>query len=100
MKKLYVVTRSDLGLQYAAVQAGHGVAQWMIDNPDQDWNNQYLIYLSVKNEQELIKVAIKCQYRMLDVSSFREPDLDNALTSVVTYSDSPFFKKFKLLASN
>lgn len=48
MKKLYVISRGDLPLAYQAVQAGHAVAQWMLDSGGaNEWNNQTLVYLHV-----------------------------------------------------
>lgn len=34
MKKMYILTRRDLSKSYQAVQAGHALAQYMIDFPD------------------------------------------------------------------
>ncbi len=98
MKKLYVLTRNDLPIQYAAVQAGHGVAQYLLDNPGSAWHNEYLIFLAVKDERELDKVLFRLKYKKAKVSIFKEPDLDNQLTSIAVYSDEKVFKKFKLLA--
>lgn len=32
-QKLYIITRRDLKSKYAGVQAGHALAQWMLENP-------------------------------------------------------------------
>ena len=45
MERLYILTRQDLSLAYSAVQAGHAVAAWLLNNPTQTWNNQTLVYL-------------------------------------------------------
>lgn len=59
-KKLYVLINNKLEIVYGGVQAGHGVAQWLIDNKDtQNWNNQYLIYLSADIEKWIFKLNIK-----------------------------------------
>lgn len=34
MEKMYIITRRDLAKSYQAVQAGHGLAQYLIDYPD------------------------------------------------------------------
>lgn len=51
--KLYVLIRKDMPKAYQAVQGGHAVAQWLIDNPENGWNNHTLIYLGVPSEAEL-----------------------------------------------
>ena len=98
-KKLYIITRNDLDIHYAAVQAGHGVAQWLINNPDQTWNNRTLIYLAVRDEYALTKAMIKLQYKDVKISTFHEPDLNNELTSVTAYAEESYFKNYELLTS-
>jgi len=53
MNRLYILIRSDLSVSYQAVQAGHVVAQYVLDYPESQWKNDYLIYLSVRDEDEL-----------------------------------------------
>jgi hypothetical protein len=53
MGKLFVLTRNDLQPAYQAVQAGHAVAQWMLENEGHKWRNQTLVYLSVPDESHL-----------------------------------------------
>lgn len=41
-KRLYIITRSDLGLPYQAVQGAHAVAEFCIDFPERafdEWFN-------------------------------------------------------------
>ena len=45
MKRLYVLIDQKLDAVYGCVQGGHAVAQWLLEHPKQDWNNNYLIYL-------------------------------------------------------
>jgi hypothetical protein len=66
MQKLYVLVRTDLKGSSPAVQAGHAVAQWMLDNPNQTWNNQTLIYLNVGDADSLHRWEIKLQYREME----------------------------------
>lgn len=47
--KLYVVTRRDLGTAYAGVQAGHAVAQLILEEKHGDWDNGTLVYLAVRD---------------------------------------------------
>lgn len=45
MKRLYVLIDQKLDVVYGCVQGGHAVAQWLLEHPNQNWNNNYLIYL-------------------------------------------------------
>lgn len=69
---------------YGCVQGGHAVAQWLLEHPNQEWNNSYLIYLYA----DLVNK---------DYSSFYEPDLDNQLTAIALQDDGRMFKKLKLV---
>lgn len=93
-KRLYVLTDKSLDPIYASVQGGHAVAQWLLDHPNQDWNNSYLIYLKANIEYWICKLGILGE----DYSSFKEPDLNNKVTSIAILSrDDNMFKKLKLL---
>lgn len=52
-RRLYVLVRKDLRCSSMAVQAGHAVAQFCIEHPESEWNNAYLIYLKVRDIEEL-----------------------------------------------
>ncbi len=99
MNKLYVITRNDLGVVYAAVQSAHAVAQWLLDHPNQTWNNEYLVVLSVKDETELNKMLFKAKLKLDNLSVFHEPDLNGELTAFACYTNSPIFSKLKLLGN-
>jgi len=45
-------------------------------------NSQYLTYLSVKDESELLFLIDKAQSRGMAISIFREPDIDNQITAI------------------
>lgn len=80
MKRLYVLIDQKLDAVYGCVQGGHAVAQWLLEHPNQDWNNNYLIYL----------------YADLDKWKVRL-DLDNQLTAIALQDDGRMFKKLKLV---
>ena len=96
MKKLYVITRRDLGLAYSGVQAGHAVAQWMIEHPKQEWNNHTLVYLSVEDEDELDTCLCRAIAMMEPTSVFHEPDIGDEMTAIACLTDTKIFKKLKL----
>lgn len=50
MKKLYVLVRKDLSKSQQAVQAGHAVAEFLLNNDDHGWDNGTLVYLGVPDE--------------------------------------------------
>jgi len=84
------------------VQAGHAVAQFLIEHPDCDWQNSYLIYLKMNSLEQLenwkSKLEAKEPLRGQGLSSFSEPDLDNELTAIAVYGvDANLFKRLRLL---
>lgn len=83
MKKLYVLIDQKLD----------AVAQWLLEHPNQDWNNNYLIYLYA----DLDKWKVRLDLVNKDYSSFYEPDLSNQLTAIALQDDGRMFKKLKLV---
>jgi len=96
MQRLYVLISNELNPIYGCVQGGHAVAQWMLDHPNQDWNNSYLIYLSA----EVDKWKDKLDYLNVDYTKFDEPDLDNQTTALAILGNDKLFKKLNLVKSN
>jgi hypothetical protein len=96
MQRLYVLISNELNPIYGCVQGGHAVAQWMLDHPNQDWNNSYLIYLSAEVE----KWKDKLDYLNVDYTKFDEPDLDNQTTALAILGNDKLFKKLNLVKSN
>ena len=41
MQRLYVLISNKLDSIYGCVQGGHAVAQWLLEHPNQEWNNNY-----------------------------------------------------------
>ena len=96
MSRLYVLVRKDLSESQRSVQAGHAVAQWMMDYP-QKWNNEYLIYLGVDNLKSIEYWINKLNKINLEYSVFKEPDMNNSITAISCVSNSKIFSKLKLL---
>ena len=91
--KLYVLIDKTLDPVYGCVQGGHAVAQWLLDHPGQDWNNNYLIYL----EADIEKWKSKLEYLGIDYTSFQETDLEGQTTSLAVLNNEKLFKNLKLI---
>lgn len=94
MKRLYVLIDQKLDAVYGCVQGGHAVAQWLLEHPKQDWNNNCLIYLYADLDKMESKIRLS---KNKDYSSFYEPDLGNQLTAIALQDDGRMFKKLKLV---
>lgn len=97
MGKLFVLVRKDMPLPYQGVQAGHAVAQWMIENKNHSWLNSTLVYLNVHDLDHLEMWCKKLKSLGSNYSEFIEPDLNNERTSIACYSDGKVFGKLKLM---
>lgn len=71
---------------YQSVQSGHVAIQFQHDFPDiaKKWYNEsnYLIYLSVENEDALQRLIYKLEKSKIKHSVFREPDLGDQITAI------------------
>lgn len=78
--KLYILVREDLPFGLQAAQAVHAVCKFARDYPLRyaDWFNtsNYIVLLSVRNEDQLLSWADKFWYNKIEYSIFVEPDLD------------------------
>lgn len=78
--------RNDLapGLQIA--QACHALRQFSEEHPDIDrvWfkESNYIVCLSVKNEEKLDTLIDKAYVNGIKLSKFRESDLENQITAI------------------
>jgi hypothetical protein len=85
-QKLYVITRKDLTPGQQAVQSGHAIVGYSLQEPEMFrlWHDKsnYLCYLSVACEDTLEDLADHAWYIGVKYFAFREPDLDEALTAV------------------
>lgn len=100
LNRLYVLVRTDINIgpftSYSAVQAGHAVAQYMLEYPDA-WRNSTLVYLRVKDEKTLLEWRDKMIMRGHPYALFREPDIQNEATALAIQSSGNIFSKLKLL---
>jgi hypothetical protein len=71
------------------VQSGHAIAEFIQHFPSefQEWkrDSNYLISLSIDNEERLQRLFYKLQDNGANVVAFTEPDIDNQLTSICYY---------------
>lgn len=93
MQRLYVLIDNNLDSIYGCVQGGHVVAQWLLNHPNQDWNNSYLIYVSA----DISKWKEKLDILEVDYTEFREPDLNNQITALAVLNNDRMFKNLKLI---
>jgi peptidyl-tRNA hydrolase len=84
--KLYVVTRRDIAPGYQGVQSQHAAIQFVFDHADRgaEWfkNSNYLAWLSVEDEIELMRLITSAQDAGLRWSAFREPDVGGQITAI------------------
>lgn len=86
--RMYLILREDLAFKY--VQGGHALAQYALENENEfkQWNNQYLICLSVFNGLELEKLNHELFANKFKFSEFIEPDLKSDLaTALCVFED-------------
>jgi len=80
------VTRRDLPTGYQAVQAGHAAIEFQYEHPviAKQWHEEskYLIFLAVKDEEELYNLKQNAIKRGIAYTVFHEPDIDNQLTAI------------------
>lgn len=73
-----------MGVQ--ALQSGHALADFMVQHPVEAsaWhsNSNYLAFLTVANEEALIKLITKAILTGIKHTVFREPDINNEITAV------------------
>lgn len=93
MQRLYVLISNKLDSIYGCVQGGHAVAEWLLTHPNQEWNNNYLIYVSA----DVDKWKSRLNIMKVDYTEFKEPDLDYQTTALAVLNNDKMFKKLKLI---
>jgi len=96
MERLYVLVNNEYSLAYQGVQAGHALAQWLLEHPNQTWNNDFLIYLGV-NEDQLKRWMFKLDVKKLDYSKFIEPDVGDKITAIAVQLPEEYANLFEKL---
>lgn len=85
-EKLRVVSRRDLSIPYQAVQSAHALVDFQYQHPVEakEWQTKsnYLVFLTVADEAELIKLITKAIITGVKHTVFREPDIGNQITAV------------------
>lgn len=98
-KKLYVLVSNKLVPIYGAVQGGHVIAQFLIEHPNSEWQNDTVVYLSC----DLDKFINQMKRRLYiskdeEMSVFKEPDLNNQITAIACYKiPQNYVRHIKLL---
>ena len=81
-----MITRRDLAPGYQAVQACHSAVDFGFYYPEiySEWHrvSNYLGFLSVENEQELVVLAEQAEARGIAFCIFREPDIGDKITAI------------------
>ena len=98
--KMYVLVRNDISKSQQAVQAGHALAQFMLDWPDRskEWNNYILVYLRTDLDQlQVLADTLIDGFNL--VSDFYEPDLGNELTAIAVCGSTAenYLSDFRLM---
>ena len=96
-EKLYILVRKDMHPSYQAVQAGHALAQYLLEFKNTSWNNGTLVYLSVDDEEKLYRWKYKLEKKDIEYAEFREPDIGNEITAIAAVSNGKVFKNLRLM---
>jgi len=100
MNKVYVACRRDLeavkGKSYPLVQGGHALAALILSNKLVSWNNDYLIYIEVKDLDDLKHLMHKLDHKSIKYASFIEPDKDYEITSIAVEGEWNILSKYPL----
>ena len=100
-KFMYGFVRNNISNSQKAVQLGHASiesARQFLKPTDE---HPSLIYCVVKSEEKLLKVCKELLDNGVKFKSFKEPDMNNEMTAIVTqpvsYKQKNLFKRYQLL---
>jgi hypothetical protein len=95
----YVIVRDDLNNIQKTVQGTHAAMAFV--EKDASIPHYSVIYLKVNNERDLKKAISYLLENEINISIFREPDLDNEITAICTKplmgEERKILKRFQLL---
>ncbi len=81
------MVREDIEPGYQVSQIVHSAFRFSQEYPEitKSWmnNSETIVCLGIKNEEELDKLIQRAENKNIKYSSFREPDLNDQVTSVV-----------------
>jgi hypothetical protein len=85
--RMYLILREDLAYKY--IQGGHALANFALSFPNlfKEWNNQYLICLSVFNGLALNNLRIQLILNSVTHTKFIEPDLESEIPTALCFFD-------------
>lgn len=99
-ERIYTLTRTDMDIGQKITQAGHSLAQYIIDhNPhkNEKWTNGSIINLALGSEKSLRRWIKKLESLEIEYSIFREPDMDHEITSIAILHKGDIFYGIPLL---
>jgi len=83
---LVIVTRRDLSPGLQAVQSVHAAVEFCFQYPhlSKNWHfhSNYIILLTVENEQQLLALSDEAYKRGIKYAKFHEPDIGNQFTAL------------------
>jgi hypothetical protein len=87
IRKLFIVTRSDLSPGQQAVQGQHALMEFMVHHPGvaMAWyrESNTLAFLAAPDEASLGVLLKKARRRDIPTAAFHEPDRNNEMTAIV-----------------
>ena len=98
MKKMFILVRKDLGNPYKMVQGAHALAQYALEHTQEfnEWNNETIVFLDVKDEKSLLKWKDKLFYSDKKISVFTEPDIGDQITAISCYDTGEILKNLQV----
>jgi hypothetical protein len=95
-----MITRKDLEPGYQGTMAIHAAIQFGMEHPitNKNWyeKSNYVGFLSVSNEEELLFLSRKAMMLEIECSIYREPDINNEIAAIALAPG----KRSKKLCSN